>query len=92
MEGGPGLLCLANIFQHGQSRRNLKPKLSANLKWIPETPLACELILFVLIFRTSRRMPKLVLRDNLALTPQHFDQENDHVLKAVAYCGETLQE
>lgn len=68
---------LANIFQLGQSRggkkKNLKPKCSANIKWIPETPLACELILFVLIFGPSRRMPlRLVLQDALVLSPQHF--------------------
>lgn len=31
-----------------------------------ETPLACELILFVFLFRMSHRMPQLVLRDTLA--------------------------
>lgn len=38
-------------------------QVSANLKWIPETPLACELILFVLISGMSCRLPQLVLCD-----------------------------
>jgi hypothetical protein len=87
IEGGPARPCLANSFRHGQSRRNLQPKLSANLKWIPETPLACELILFVLIFGMSRRMPQLVWRDALALSPQHFYHKNDQVLRDFTRVG-----
>lgn len=49
------------------------------------TPLACELTVFVLIFRMSHKMLQLVLRDTLAVLHSILNHENDRVSKATPY-------
>lgn len=75
MEGGPAWLCLVNIFNMGSHREISERSEAPTENGFRRHPGAWELTVFVLIFRTSHEMLRLVLRDTLAVLPGIFIRE-----------------